>query len=526
VTGTVEKQHVDRTDTAGTAEFCYTSTKAGADAIVAHVDESNQGTQEAGEPADVAAKAWQPGEPASVTLHPDIAENKVNEQHCVDATVHDAFGNRVPNVRVRFVVTHVAVLETVGKVEKTGFDSTENDGDPAVFCYVFTSSGEDAIIAHVDDENQDFQDPAEPFDTGTKTWLPAEPAFLTLTPEADQNIVNEQHCLQAYVTDIFLNPNPNEPVRFVVTGTTQKEATQRTNAAGIAEFCYTSTKSGVDAIHAWADTIEEDKEQDPGEPFDDAEKTWHPGDPAFLDLIQLTDSNEVGTEHCVKAEVRDAFLNPTPNELVRFDVEGASELDLDPTEVDGSDRTDENGNADFCYTGPDLPGVDTIHAYADNDEENNVQDPNEPFDDVTKTWVLPPSTPGCEMTIHDGGWIKTLTGDKGTFGGNARIEADGTLTRGELSYQDHSTLTPITFHSIQVVRIVCRSEPTGEQSADIYGTGRVNGVGPVDFRVRVSDRGEPGSAPGPDTYQIITAAYTSGLEDNPLQGGNIQIHRF
>jgi hypothetical protein len=62
--------------------------------------------------------------------------------------------------------------------------------------------------------------------------------------------------------------------------------------------------------------------------------------------------------------------------------------------------------------------------------------------------------------------------------------------------------------------------------ASVYGTGEINGVGPVDFRVRVSDRGEPGSAPGPDTYQIITAAYTSGLEENPLQGGNIQIHVF
>lgn len=55
----------------------------------------------------------------------------------------------------------------------------------------------------------------------------------------------------------------------------------------------------------------------------------------------------------------------------------------------------------------------------------------------------------------------------------------------------------------------------------------MNGVSPVDFRVRVRDLAEPGSQPaGPDTYQIITAAYTSGPEDNPLQGGNIQIHRF
>jgi hypothetical protein len=520
VTGTVDKQHADQTDTSGTAEFCYTSTKAGADVIVAHVDQTNQGTQDPGEPADVAGKTWQPGEPAEVVLHPKLADNEVDEQHCVDATVYDAFENRVPNVRVRFVVTHVAVLAQVGTVTKTGADSTENDGDPAVFCYVFTSSGEDAIVAHVDDDNQGVQDPVEPFDTATKTWLPGEPAVLTLSPKADQNIVNEQHCLQAYVTDVFLNPNPNEPVRFVVTGTTQKQATQRTNAAGIAEYCYTSTTSGTDAIHAWADTVEEDNEQDTGEPFDDAAKVWHPGDPAFLDLKPDTDSNEVETEHCVKAEVRDAFGNPTPDELVRFDVEGASEQDQDPADEDGSDRTDEFGNADFCYTGPDLPGADAIHAYADNDEDS-AQDANEPFDDAEKTWVLPPSTPGCEVTIHVGGWIFTLTGSKGTFGGNARIEVDGTITRGQLSYQDHSALIPITFHSLDVLVIVC-----DRGRADVYGTGTVNGIGPVNYRVRVRDAGEPGSAPGPDTYQIITAAYGSGLEDNPLQGGNIQIHVF
>lgn len=174
----------------------------------------------------------------------------------------------------------------------------------------------------------------------------------------------------------------------------------------------------------------------------------------------------------------------------------------------------------FCYTGPDLPGADTIHAYANNDADS-TQDANEPFDDAAKTWILPPSTPGCEIVIHNGGWIRTLTGSKGSFGGNARIEADGTITRGEQGYHDHSTLTPIDFHSIDVLVILCRAD-----SADIYGTGRVNGLGPVHYRIRVSDRGEPGSAPGPDTYQIITAAYTSGPEDNLLQGGNIQIRRF
>jgi hypothetical protein len=74
-----------------------------------------------------------------------------------------------------------------------------------------------------------------------------------------------------------------------------------------------------------------------------------------------------------------------------------------------------------------------------------------------------------------------------------------------------------------VLVIVCDPD---RKRADIYGVGTVNGLGPVDYRVRVRDMGEPGSMPGPDTYQIITAAYASGLEDNPLQGGNVQIHVF
>jgi hypothetical protein len=427
----------------------------------------------------------------------------------------------------------------LGVNTKVGSDVTDEDGQ-AEFCYSGTIAGADEITAYADSDNDRTRDvPAEPADVAAKTWLPAEPAFLTLTPKAAENPVTNDpkkaHCVQAHVTDAFLNPNPNETVHFIVTDAVppgapvEKQGSDVTDEGGIAEFCYTSTEVGLDAIHAFVDSIDppvgQSGKEDPGEPFDDATKLWQPGDPATLVLTPKESENEVGTKHCVKAEVRDAFGNPTPDELVRFDVEGASEQDANPADEDGSDTTDEFGNAEFCYAGPDLPGADTIHAYADNDGDG-TQDANETAQDTaTKTWIFPASTPGCEVTIHDGGWILTLTGSKGSFGGNARVEADGAITRGQLSYQDHSTLTPITFHSIQVMAIVCRSE-TGGQSADIYGTGRVNGVGPVDFRIRVSDRGEPGSAPGPDTYQIITAVYTSGPEDNPLQGGNIQIHVF
>jgi hypothetical protein len=332
----------------------------------------------------------------------------------------------------------------------------------------------DEITAYADSDNDQTRDvPAEPGDVAAKTWLPAEPAFLTLTPKVAENPVTDRpedaHCVQAHVTDAFLNPNPNETVHFIVTdavppgGPVEKQGSEVTDEGGIAEFCYTSTEAGLDAIHAFVDSIDpplgQSGQQDPGEPSDDATKLWQPGDPAFLDLKPETSINEVETRHCVKAEVRDAFGNPTPDEVVRFDVEGASEQDQNPADEDGSDTTDE--------------------------------------------------------------------------GGNARIEADGAITRGELEYQDHNPLLPINFHSIEVLVIVCEPiDANGDgqddgQRASIYGTGEVNGLGPVDFRVRVSDRGEPGSQPlGPDTYQIITAAYTSGPEENLLEGGNIQIHRF
>jgi hypothetical protein len=526
VTGTVERNGSDTTDDFGEAEFCYSSRMAGLDVIEAFVDQDGDKVQDATEPSDMATKVWQPGEPATLELVPKLAENEVQTQHCVTATVKDAFMNPVPKVVVRFAV--------IGVNMTGGTDDTDGQGQ-ATFCYTGgTRAGPDAITAFADSDKDGLRDATEPGDAATKTWLPLEPAILTLTPKTAENQVTDRpedaHCVQAHVTDIFINPNPDILVRFTVTGTVELAETDETDEGGIAEFCYTSTTTGLDMIHAYADT-DEDNVQDPEEPFDDATKLWQPGDPAVLTLTPETSVNKVETQHCVKAEVRDAFGNATPDRLVRFDVEGASEQDAQPADEDGSDSTDEFGNAAFCYTGPDLPGADTIHAYADNDEDN-VEDPGEPFDDATKTWVLPPSTPGCEITIHTGGWILTTLGDKGSFGGNARIELDGSITRGEMEYHDHSALLPINFHSIEVLVVVCEAldgdgdgTPDGER-ASVYGTGEVNGIGPVDFRVRVTDRGEPGSAPGPDTYQVITAAYASGPEENPLQGGNVQIRRF
>jgi hypothetical protein len=232
--------------------------------------------------------------------------------------------------------------------------------------------------------------------------------------------------------------------------------------------------------------------------------------------------NEVGTRHCVTATVLDQDGEPIAGITVSFDVEGSSDEPVPFGDAEGSATTDQGGMAEFCYDGPDLPGQDTIVAFIDEDGDH-IRDTGElQSRPLTKTWIPPATTPGCEINISNGGWITTATGSKGSFGGNAKAELDLTV-KGSQEYQDHG-LIPINVKSVEIVSIVC----DGDTRAEIYGTATINGLEPpVDFRIVVPDLGEPGSKDAPrDTYQIITGAYTSGAEDNPLQGGNVQIHRF
>jgi hypothetical protein len=58
-------------------------------------------------------------------------------------------------------------------------------------------------------------------------------------------------------------------------------------------------------------------------------------------------------------------------------------------------------------------------------------------------------------------------------------------------------------------------------SASIFGTATIDGVGSVDYRIDVTDAGEPGTS---DTYEIrLSDGYDSGLQT--LVGGNVQIHQ-
>jgi hypothetical protein len=210
----------------------------------------------------------------------------------------------------------------------------------------------------------------------------------------------------------------------------------------------------------------------------------------------------------VNATVTDASGAPVPGVTVRFSVTGA-------VTTSGTRTTNPSGQTSFCYHGPELPGQDAIKAYADTNT-NNRQDLGEPAGAATKTWTLPVSTPLCTVTITNGGRITANDGDKATFGGNAKVSAQGTAS-GQEEYQDHGPAVNINVKSTSVLAATCSSD---KKQASIYGRGTVNGAGSYLFKIDVQDLGEPGV--GRDTYRILlSSGYDSGV--HKLEGGNVQI---
>lgn len=233
------------------------------------------------------------------------------------------------------------------------------------------------------------------------------------------------------------------------------------------------------------------------------------GNPTTLTLAPKTASNPVDAQHCVTATSTDIFGAPTPNIVVRFTVTGS-------VNTTGSQTTNANGQATFCYTGPPLPGADAISAYADTNN-NSTQDAGEPGDTAAKTWTLPSGTALCVVKVTNGGWIITDDGDRANFGGNAK-ESSSLVASGNENYQDHGPAEPMHVKSIIIQALTCNPART---QATVFGQATINGTGVHNFRIDVQDNGEPGK--GRDHYRMrLDTGYDSG--DHILRGGNVQIH--
>jgi hypothetical protein len=236
------------------------------------------------------------------------------------------------------------------------------------------------------------------------------------------------------------------------------------------------------------------------------------GLPATLTLSPKTATNQVDSQHCVTATVRDADGNPASGVTVYFDVQGAPA----GNSASGSATTGASGQASFCYQGPALgPSTDAITAFADSNE-SGTQDAGEPSDAAQKTWV-PTTGPPCLVKLSNGGWIIAQNGDRSTFGGQARSTADGRLS-GEQSYQDHGPAQSQTVKSTRITGLACS---TDGKSVSIFGEATVNGSGSFLFRIDAKDVGEPGK--GRDSYRIrLSTGYDSG--ERTLRGGNVQVN--
>src|SRR5207253_9292049 len=123
---------------------------------------------------------------------------------------------------------------------------------------------------------------------------------------------------------------------------------------------------------------------------------------------------------------------------------------------------------------------------------NGTQEPGEPSDTASKTWVAPPTN--CEALITNGGQITTDRGDVANFGGNAK--GVGGSASGQEQYTDHGPAEPLDVHSISVISITCNP---GRTAASIFGQATVNGAGSVGYEIDVQDKGEPGTN---DTYRF------------------------
>ena len=117
-----------------------------------------------------------PGEPATLDLTPATATNVVDTQHCVTATVKDAFDNVTPGITVDF-----SVAPTTFRTPSSGNAVTDASGQ-AKFCYTSALPGNDVISAFADTSGDGIKNGAEPDDSAAKTWiLPTSTAGCKVT---------------------------------------------------------------------------------------------------------------------------------------------------------------------------------------------------------------------------------------------------------------------------------------------------------------------------------------------------------
>jgi hypothetical protein len=293
--------------------------------------------------------------------------------------------------------------------------------------------------------------------------------------------------------DVGANANQGSAYAFVRSGGVWSDQQKLTASdGGVADGFGWSVAIGGDTIAVGAVGDDIGANSDQGSVYVFADPV-----PASIALAPPSDTNVVGSTHTVTATVTDAGGNPLQDIIVRFSVSGS-------VTTSGTCTTGADGACSFSYTGPQLPGADSISAYADTDGDG-LQDAGEPGAEATKAWVLPASTPG---SVSGGGNIE-VAGNRIAFGFSARSGDNG--IEGSCNVIDQ--VADVMVRCQDVTSFVI----TGN-TATVFGNATVNGV-PTTYRIDAVDNADPGR--GADTFSIQTASGYS--RSGTLTGGNIQV---
>lgn len=148
---------------------------------------------------------------------------------------------------------------------------------------------------------------------------------------------------------------------------------------------------------------------------------------------------------------------------------------------------------------------------------------------VAKAHIMP--TP-CDFTTG-GGFVITGDGNHANFGLVGGCKNGGFF--GHVNFVNHDTTGMFAGLHLSSTQILGYFEPVaGSNVRDICGTADTNLFGPVKFRARTEDNGEPGI--GVDKFGLkfcnavgCSTDFTEGglpfLSTRPLAGGNIQLHK-
>ena len=396
---------VDVTNDDGQVSFTFTSSQEGTSLITA--------TTENGE-FDSVEKTWEAGhihicdneehglpphgadnEPTSTVTCSDEASNEVNTTHTVTGTVHDNDGNVPPSGTV---VTYTLVFESRDDGDdepdstQTVVRTTNAQGRTAPISFNSTISGETVITAVTVWDGVTVT--SNPFE---KTWDPGplthyhfdfdSPQFpevcFPITVTAHDVFHNQTNAPQTNIQvissdgsenlDMFNSPNCNGNPRdtFSINGERTISAIDHDlNGETLTLRAVSRAQQGPIVTDSQPLVILNQAGGPPDDDDDDEEPPpLEPGEPANVEITPGSDTNVVGENHTVVAQVTDVSDTAVAGTSVNWTVSGTD--GENPTAE--SDTTDANGRATFTFTSSNV-GRSTIFATAGGAQGSATKD--------------------------------------------------------------------------------------------------------------------------------------------------------